>query len=163
MTNLLPNWSIRILNSLNINNTGKSSYYLNWYMLSLQNQRQNSFDPLNGNGKRISQTLSKLNDDLKDRFKSLKDFLLSLGDDVQMKILKYYIAFKHIKNFACVEVHIRKNVICVYVKANTLHPGFTRDVRKIGHFGTGDLEITLKSHEDFERAQELLIKSYDVS
>ena len=120
-------------------------------------------DPLNGNGKRISQTLSKLNDDLKDRFKSLKDFLLSLGDDVQMKILKYYIAFKHIKNFACVEVHIRKNVICVYVKANTLHPGFTRDVRKIGHFGTGDLEITLKSHEDFERAQELLIKSYDVS
>ncbi len=120
-----------------------------------------------GKGKTISQTLSELNDDLKDRFESLKNFLLSLGDDVQMKPLKYYIAFKRIKNFACVEVHIQKNVIRVYVKANidevTLHPGFTKDMRKIGHFGTGDLEITLKSHEDFERAQELLIKSYDVS
>ncbi len=115
--------------------------------------------------KTISQILDELNDDLRDRFESLKDFLLSLGDDVKMKPLKKYIAFQRIKNFACVEVHTQKNAIVVYVKANidevTLHPGFTRDMRKIGHFGTGNLEITLKSHDDFERAKELLIKSYD--
>ena len=84
-----------------------------------------------------------------------------------MKTLKYYIAFKRIKNFACVEVHTQKNVILVHVKVDIdkvkLHPGFTRDMRKIGHFGTGNLEITLKSDDDFERAQELLKKSYDVS
>ena len=118
-----------------------------------------------GKEKTISQILDELNEDLRDRFERLEDFLLGLGDDVQMKTLKYYIAFKRIKNFACVEVHTQKNVILVYVKANIdevkLHPGFTRDMRKIGHYGTGNLEITLKSHDDFERAKELLIKSYD--
>ena len=118
-----------------------------------------------GKDKTISHILDELNEDLRDRFERLEDFLLGLGDDVQMKTLKYYIAFKRIKNFACVEVHTQKNVILVHVKVDIdkvkLHPGFTRDMRKIGHFGTGNLEITLKSHDDFERAKELLIKSYD--
>ncbi len=115
--------------------------------------------------KTISKTLGELNDDLRDRLESLKYFLLSLGDDIQMKTLKNYIAFKRIKNFACVVT--QKNAILVYVKANIdevkLNSGFTRDVQKIGHSGTGNLEITLKSHDDFERAEELLKKSYDLS
>jgi predicted transport protein len=45
----------------------------------------------------------------------------------------------------------------------TLESGFTRDVRQIGHFGTGDLEITIKSDEDFEKAKSLLVKSYEAS
>jgi predicted transport protein len=44
-----------------------------------------------------------------------------------------------------------------------LKQGFTRDVRKIGHYGTGDLEITIKSAQDFEEAKSLLIQSYEVS
>ena len=64
-----------------------------------------------GKDKTISQILDELNEDLRDRFESLKDFLLGLGGDVQMKTLKYYIAFKRIKNFACVEVYTQKNVI----------------------------------------------------
>lgn len=38
-----------------------------------------------------------------------------------------------------------------------------RDVRSIGHFGTGDLEITIKSAEDFERAKPYIVKSFDAS
>lgn len=44
-----------------------------------------------------------------------------------------------------------------------LQPGFTRDVRKIGHFGTGDLEITIASEADFERAKPLLDRAYNES
>ena len=44
-----------------------------------------------------------------------------------------------------------------------LEQGFTRDVRGIGHFGTGDLEITIQSSADFEKAKPLLEKSYEVS
>ncbi|MDQ0314753.1 hypothetical protein J2S73_001190 [Amorphus orientalis] len=29
----------------------------------------------------------------------------------------------------------------------------------IGHFGTGDLEITLKNHDDFERTKPLFVRS----
>ncbi len=85
--------------------------------------------------------LAKASPDLRDRFEALKDFCLALDDDVQVKTLKYYIAFKRIKNFACVEVHPQKGTRLVYVKLDServpLRRGFTRDVRKIGHYGTG--------------------------
>ena len=44
-----------------------------------------------------------------------------------------------------------------------LEKGFTRDVRKIGHFGTGDLEVVIRSDDDFEKAKPLILKSYEAS
>jgi predicted transport protein len=44
-----------------------------------------------------------------------------------------------------------------------LEDGFTRDVSKIGHYGTGDLQVSLRTMEDFERAQPLFNKSYERS
>lgn len=44
-----------------------------------------------------------------------------------------------------------------------LQDGFSRDVRHIGHFGTGDLELRIKSAEDLERAMPYAEKSYDNS
>jgi predicted transport protein len=37
------------------------------------------------------------------------------------------------------------------------------DVRRIGHFGTGDLEISIKTKEDIEAAAGLLKASYEAS
>jgi predicted transport protein len=110
---------------------------------------------------------SKASTDIKDRFESLKAFALALGDDVQVKTLKHYFAFKRIKNFAAIEVHPQDKKIIVFVKADfdTLHleEGFTRDVRNLGHFGTGGLEITIGSDDDLERAKPLIVKSYEAS
>jgi predicted transport protein len=44
-----------------------------------------------------------------------------------------------------------------------LEPDSSRDVRHIGHYGTGDLEITIDSDDDLERAKPLLVKSYESS
>lgn len=102
-----------------------------------------------------------------DRYEALKSYLLALGDDVQMKILKHYFAFKRIKNFACVEVHPQTGKILLYLKVNpdsvVLEAGFSRDVRNIGHSGTGELEITISNDEDLDRAKQYIDKSYDVS
>ncbi len=55
--------------------------------------------------KTVKEYLAQSKDDLRDRFEALKAFLTALGDDVQMKPLKFYFAFKRIKkNFACVEI-----------------------------------------------------------
>lgn len=120
-----------------------------------------------GSVKTVSDYLDQAKDDLRDRFESLKSFLLALGDDVQMKTLKHYFAFKRFKNFACIEIHPQSAKILVYVKVNPdtvdLEEGFTRDVRNIGHYGTGELEITISSDADIERASSLLIKSYEVN
>jgi predicted transport protein len=84
-----------------------------------------------------------------------------------VKELKNYVAFKRIKNFACVEVYPQTKVVAVYLKVDpkavTLEEGFTRDVSKIGHFSTGDLQVSLRSMEDFARAQRLFVRSYEGS
>lgn len=117
--------------------------------------------------KTVSDYLQQANVELSDRFETLKAYMMALSDDVQMKILKHYIAFKRIKNFACVEVHPQFEKILLYLKVNPdsieLEPGFSRDVRNIGHFGTGDLEVTISNDEDIEKAKRLINISYDVS
>lgn len=104
---------------------------------------------------------------LKDRFEALAEMLLALGDDVQQKWLKYYVAFRRIRNFATVKIHPQVGTVLVWVPLNPdnfeLEEGFTRDVRQIGHHGIGDLEITISSDEELERARPLLIKSYESS
>jgi predicted transport protein len=115
----------------------------------------------------VSECLDQMTEAQRDRFEALKAFLLALGNDVQVKILKYYIAFRRIKNFACVEVRTQSENLVVYVKVDptsiTLEPHFTRDVRSVGHYGTGDLEITIRNDADLERAKPLLLKSYEAS
>ncbi len=115
----------------------------------------------------VTEKLAKASPEVKDRFESLKAFLLALGDDVQLKTLKLYFAFKRIKNFASVEVHPQTGKIVVFAKADfenvRLEDGFTRDVRNIGHFGTGDLEITIGSDDDLERAKPLIMHSYEAN
>lgn len=115
--------------------------------------------------KTVSDYLAQADQELTDRFDALNEYLTNLGDDVQVKVLKKYFAFKRIKNFACVEVHTRTRNLLVYVKVDPdtiqLEKGFTRDVRKIGHFGTGDLEIVISSAADFERAKPVLDLSYE--
>ena len=104
--------------------------------------------------KTVSSYLEDANEATTDLFESVSAFLLGLGDDVQRKVLQFYIAFKRLKNFACLEVRPTKNTVLVFVKVNPdtiiLEEGFTRDVRKIGHYGTGDLEISIQCPADLE-------------
>lgn len=125
----------------------------------------------NGKGKNQYKTVTEFymqaDDSLKDLYESLKAFMLALGDDVQLSSMKNYFAFKRIKNFACVEVHPQSKKLLVYLKVNpdsiSLELGFSRDVRNIGHFGTGDLELTLKTAAHLEKALPLIEKSYEAS
>ena len=117
--------------------------------------------------KTVTEVLEQVPPEMRNRFESLKAFLLALGDDVQMKVLKQYFAFRRIKNFACVEILPQTKKIIIWVKVDAssiqLEKGFTRDVHDIGHYGTGDLEITIQNDDDLKRAESLLLKSYEVS
>lgn len=120
-----------------------------------------------GRYKTIGTVVEELDPGMRDRFEALRAYLLALGDDVQETTLRFYIAFKRIKNFACVEFRPTTGRINVFVKVDpasvTLEPGFTRDVSNVGHFGTGDLEITLSKPEDLEKAMPLIKRSYEDS
>ena len=119
------------------------------------------------NQKYVTDYLAQASIELQNLYSDLEAQLVALGDDVQQKTLKYYFAFKRIKNFACVEVHPQSQRLLVYLKVDpatvALEPGFTRDVTKIGHFGTGDLEVSISSHEDLRRCEAFFLTSYENS
>ena len=118
-------------------------------------------------GKTAEEVIDALNSSMQDLYNALRDHLVALGDDVQEKRLKRYVAFKRLKNFACVEVHPNKGAVTAFLRVNpdsvTPEKEFSRDVRKIGHYGTGDLEVTLRGLDDVERARQLLQRSYEAS
>lgn len=115
--------------------------------------------------KTVTENLQQADKELQDMYYSVRDFILNLGDDIQEKVLKYYIAFKKIRNFACVEVYSKSKTILMHLNINPdeveLKEGFTKDVRNIGHYGTGNLEVRINSKDDFEKAKALIAKSYD--
>jgi predicted transport protein len=58
----------------------------------------------------------------------------------------------------------QKQQIVLYLKLDPKTipnpPPIVRDVSSIGHFGTGDTEVTIHSDEDFETAKPLIEKAY---
>lgn len=100
-----------------------------------------------------------------DVLEALRAFLLALGDDVQEKQLKLYTAYKRLRNFVCVEPHLGHLRLHVRLDPVTvpLEAGFTRDVREVGHWGTGDLEVMLRNTADLDRAKPLLLRAYEDS
>lgn len=119
------------------------------------------------NEKTVEDRLEKAPEELKNLYETLRAYLMALGDDVSQNTVKLYFAFKRMKNFACVDIHTSPAKLIVWVNLDPatvdMKPGFTRDVSDIGHHGTGDVEITIASTTDFEKAQPLLAKSYELN
>lgn len=94
---------------------------------------------------------------------SLEGHVLSLGDDVQRKELKLYVAFKRLKNFATVVPQKTRLLVYLHVDPTQVLPlpSNGRDVRQQGHWGTGDLELSLASQSDLDAAKPLILLAYE--
>ena len=87
---------------------------------------------------------------------------MALGDDVSERRQKLYVAFRRLKNFVSVVMYPNKMLVMLKLNPDTvtLEEGFSRDVRQIGHWGVGDLELTVRTMADFQKVQPLIDRSY---
>ncbi len=119
------------------------------------------------NYKTVTESVEDLVPELRAIYEDARTFILSLGDDVQEKTLKYYVAFRRLKNFVCVEAHPIAGYLKLYLKLDPsevdLVEGFTRDVREIGHLGTGDLEVVIRTRSELQRTKAMLQQSYEAN
>lgn len=115
-----------------------------------------------GKDKSLVEQMELATPEIRTLYQQTVNLLLSLGDDVQQKPLKLYTAFRRLKNFACVIGYANRILITLKLDPNTvmLQEGFSRDVRGLGHWGTGDLELCLRTPEDLERARPVMERSY---
>jgi len=119
--------------------------------------------PHKAKDKKFIERLEDSEADLQALYGDLRAFIMTLGDDVTEKQLKLYIAFCKLKNFACVTLYRDKIKVNLALNPDTvvLEQDFSRDVRQIGTWGTGDLEVTLRNVADLERAKPLLLRAYN--
>jgi len=114
-------------------------------------------------GRGISTRLDTASTQLRRLFMSVAQSLEDLGDDVTIRRPKLYWSFSRLKNFACVE--LQRSKVLVHLSLNPrsvrLVPGFTRDMVGVGHFGTGDVEVALRTAADLERAKPLFRRAYE--
>ncbi|WNO10656.1 DUF5655 domain-containing protein [Teredinibacter sp. KSP-S5-2] len=93
----------------------------------------------------------------------VREFILGLDESVEEVPKKHYVAYKVSQNIACMEVQGRN--IKLFLKLNPsdipLNTKNYRDVTSIGHFGTGDVEFTISSEEEFEVAKQYIVMAYN--
>lgn len=116
-----------------------------------------------GPDKAYSEIVAALPQRLVDLLSSLEDYTLSLGDDVQRKELRLYIAFKRLKNFATLVAQRGRLLLYLHLdpaKVVTALP-MARDVSQKGHWGTGDVEIALTTLADLEAVKPFIVEAYE--
>jgi len=123
----------------------------------------NENDTKNSTQKTHLEKLAAISENMKNLYHSICDFIESLGDDIASNQLKLYLAYKKVQNMVCIEIYNKQIILFLKLNPDTvkLENGFTRDMRNIGHYGTGDLQITIKNAADFERAKPLLERAYN--
>ena len=110
----------------------------------------------------IKEHLSNLDKNIEQLFNDLRDYIMNINESIEETPKKFYIAYKISQNFICIEM--RKNKLVLYLKLNPQIiqiPKNGRDVSDVGHYGTGDFELTLSNNEDFNNAKEYIMSAYE--
>ena len=113
----------------------------------------------------LNERWNRADKELKDLFAELRTTLEAFGNDVRVEPKKKHIGFTRKRVFASALLMTGNRCLLVYVKLDPdsvkLEPGFTQDKRGKGHWGTGDLEVTLRSRTDIKKARPLLREAYE--
>ncbi|MFB7147847.1 MULTISPECIES: DUF5655 domain-containing protein [Streptomyces] len=103
---------------------------------------------------------------LRDLYAELDEALTAWGE-VEVAPLRHYIAYRRLVNVASVIFRPKHEAILLYLRLDpdsvVLEEGFTRDMRGIGHLGTGNLEVRLVSAADLEKAAPLIRRAFEAA
>jgi predicted transport protein len=98
-------------------------------------------------------------------FEALREWILALGEpgEITEKANKMYIGYKHGKNFC--EVHLLTSGLRIWLDmpyAELEDPyALARDVSKIGHYGTGSVEVKVTGIDEMGKVIPLIEQSYN--
>lgn len=105
-------------------------------------------------------------DCLQDLYVELDEVLTAWGE-VEVCRLRHYIAYRRLVNLVSVLFRPKHKVILVYLRIDPdtvkLEEGFSRDMRGIGHLGTGDVELRISSAADLEKANPLIRQAFETA
>lgn len=103
---------------------------------------------------------------LKDLVDEISFKILDIAEDISESELKYYKSFKTIKNFA--SLVLNKSKIKIYLNIDYNHDNMKdfnniRDVKNKGHWGNGNIEISINNIDEFNSIFHFIKESYDIN
>lgn len=98
-------------------------------------------------------------DDILELYESFKNAILILSPDLEISPKKFYLAFKQGKN-NIVSIHLQNKSLKMWINAkkdNLDDPKkLTKDVSNVGHWATGDYELTVSDTKNLEYIMSLV-------
>lgn len=84
-----------------------------------------------------------------------QEMITGVDASIEENPRKHYIAYRTTQNIVCVEVQTQKIYLFLKLdpKKHAGPDGISRDVSNVGHFGTGELEVTITSQDDLEETK----------
>lgn len=129
-------------------------------------QRSREGQAVTGAGDGLRAVPNAVPDGLRDLYGELDEALTAWGE-VEVARLRHYIAYRRMVNRASVLFRPSYGVILTYLSLDPetveLEEGFTRDMRGIGHLGTGDLEVRIASAADLKKAGPLIRRAFEAA
>ena len=108
--------------------------------------------------------LAKASPQLRPLAQELYNYAAAVGPEVVVKSMRSCIAFRTTGNFCCLDVYRNHFFVVLNLDpAQAKDCAFARDVRGVGHQGTGDLQLRIEKPEQLEKAKELALLSYQRS
>lgn len=97
-------------------------------------------------------------DEIAELYVKFRDAILNLADDIEVKPLKQYIAFKKDTNIVCMSIQKKQIRMWIGAKFGTLNDAknIAKDVSNTGHWGTGDYEVAVDNDKDLEYIMSLV-------
>jgi len=94
---------------------------------------------------------------------NIREFVTGLDSAIEEVPKKFYVAYKASQNIVCMEAKSKNIKLFVKLKPANISepPASFRDVTNIGHYGTGDVEFTISTAEDFEEVKKYIEMAYN--
>lgn len=91
----------------------------------------------------------------------VRRYMNAFGNDVSENELKLYLAIKKTRNIVCVEVNKTRVILHLRLDPDTVDfDELVINARGKGHWGTGDVEVSLKTMDELEKVKPLLERAY---
>ena len=125
---------------------------------------ENSSAPSNSSLKIFEEQLKTAPENLRVIYDEICTYIEDLDDDIYATPAKYWLAYKkYLQNVACIDINNKR--VAVYLKIDPdsikLESGFSENMKGKGHWGTGDLKLSLKNDSDVQKAKPLIERAYN--
>lgn len=110
----------------------------------------------------FDQHLENKSEQIRSLLLAIQEFMTAL-EGMEEAPKKMYVAYRTTQNIVCVEAQKQKILLFLKLDPKVVSgpPGLSRDVSEIGHYGSGDLEITVRNASELELAKPFMKLAYE--